>query len=132
LEESGMSFAVFALPLPVGVDNLWRPVARGRHLELVKTSAYKSWLSKAGCCVDRQKQPAIKGSYALTIRVSTAARVDLGDAERACVDLLQAHGVIENDRLAQKITLEWASPDELEGGGLHVLVVASEERAHAA
>jgi hypothetical protein len=91
---------------------------------MAKAVAYKAWLIEAGYQINRQTPPKITGRYALTIQVSRACQIDLGNAEKACSDLLQQHEIIENDRLAEKITSSWIEADKLPpGAGMIVMVV---------
>jgi crossover junction endodeoxyribonuclease RusA len=125
-----MSFSAFTLPLPVSTNDLWRPVWRtskdGRRVPgMAKSSQYEAWIREAGYTLNVQRPMKIAGAYSLTIQVSRECRIDLGNVEKAVSDLLQRHGVIENDRLAEKITLSWIDAEKLDGAGMTVLIVPS-------
>src|ERR1700744_389751 len=89
--------SIIALPPPPSVNNLFtNDGKRGRRI----SKHYKAWRDQAGWQLVRQRPGCIKGRYALEIYVQANARADIGNLEKACSDLLQAHGVIEDDALA--------------------------------
>lgn len=97
-----MSVVSIDLPRPPSVNNLFRNVpGKGR----VKTSDYRSWLQQAGWLIKAQRPGKVEGEYKLLVLIGPT-KADIGNLEKALSDLLQAHGVIENDRLSQGILLE--------------------------
>lgn len=89
--------SIIDLPIPPSLNNLFVNAGkRGRVL----SRHYKEWREEAGWKLLRQRPGSIKGRYALEIYVQADARADIGNLEKAVSDLLQAHGVIENDSLA--------------------------------
>jgi Holliday junction resolvase RusA-like endonuclease len=128
-----MSYSAFTLPAPISTNSLWRPTLRKRKdgttfPSKADTGAYKAWIIEAGYQINLQKPTKITGPYALTIQVSRACRCDLDNVVKACGDILQRHQIVENDRLAQKITLSWIAPDKLpDGSGMSVMVVSCKE-----
>ncbi|MDG2570618.1 hypothetical protein P7L87_23955 [Vibrio parahaemolyticus] len=97
-----MSVVSIDLPRPPSVNNLFRNVpGKGR----VKTSDYRSWLQQAGWLIKAQRPGKVEGEYKLLVLIGPT-KADIGNLEKALSDLLQAHGVIENERLSQGILLE--------------------------
>jgi crossover junction endodeoxyribonuclease RusA len=96
---------VLRLPRPPSVNALW---TRGRDGSVHCTPRYSSWKRAAGNVLNAQRPGRISGPYSLQILVGTDCKCDLGNLEKAASDLLQAHGVIENDRKASRIVLEWS------------------------
>lgn len=115
------------LPMPISTNDLWMPVRRGQTAAMIRTSQYKNWLVEAGLFLNRQAKNRIIGPYALSLYVSRKSRADLGNAEKAVSDLLQTHGVIENDRHAQRIEMAWADVP-----GMRVQLFASKPKHGAA
>lgn len=99
------------LPHPISTNRLHMPNGRGG---MVKTPRYRRWKNQAGQMLQAQRPGRVEGSYAITIVVGRKhTRIDLGNAEKACSDLLQEHGVIKNDSKAVRIVSKWS--DEIEG-----------------
>ncbi len=91
------------LPMPPSVNQLWRPTGR----RLILTEAYKAWRRDAGWTLAQQRPGRISGAYCLMISACRASKLDLGNVEKAISDLLQQMRVIDNDRLAESISLKW-------------------------
>jgi crossover junction endodeoxyribonuclease RusA len=91
------------LPLPISTNDLWRPVGKG----MVLSREYRTWKTAAGQILQTQRPGRIDGRYDLVLVVSSAWHGDLSNALKGIEDLLQTHGVIENDKLARRIVLEW-------------------------
>jgi len=93
------------LPLPISTNELWRP-AGGK---MIKTARYETWFRDAGNMINQQRAMKISGPYAMTLVINRRRTgIDLDNAVKAASDALQENGVIENDRLAQRITLSWS------------------------
>jgi Holliday junction resolvase RusA-like endonuclease len=122
LGRSSCQFVALNLPPPVSVNDLWKPVKRGAHASMVRSPQYLSWLTEAGYMLNSQRPGMVEGPYALTIKVTGASKIDLGNVEKSVSDLLQAHGVIENDKFAQKITIERAAVE-----GMSIMVASTRE-----
>ena len=86
----------------------WRPL-RGR----IKTDRYRTWLRSAGneiLATPQERRRPVKGKFVLYVaagRPDERTR-DLDNLLKATCDLLAAHGLIENDCLAESITVAWA------------------------
>lgn len=101
IEDENIEYVAIDLPRPISTNSLWRPTPRG----MCKTQAYKDWLTEAGLRLNTQRPGKVEGPYSLIIQVSHAWRGDLDNAAKATSDLLQAHGVISNDRMAQCLVM---------------------------
>jgi Holliday junction resolvase RusA-like endonuclease len=107
------------LPIPPSVNALWTPRKRG----IRSSDAYKAWKDAAGWELVRQKPGCVRGPYELWLTACRAeTKADLGNLEKALSDLLQAHSVIENDRLSERIDIQWGAP-----AGIAVLVVSASD-----
>lgn len=102
------------LPLPISTNALWRSVVRNGKSRMLKTKRYESWALVAGTEINNQRPGRIVGPYVLTLTVNRRrCDIDLGNAEKAASDALQAAGVVENDCRAEEIHLHWS--DTVEG-----------------
>jgi hypothetical protein len=100
--RKGLS-AVISITQPISKNEL-RAIGAGRFVD---SRAYKRWKRDAGWELEIQKPPAVSGRYALRIVVSREFGIDLGNAEQAISDLIEAHGVIENDKLCERLEMAW-------------------------
>ena len=124
LERSACQSVIVSLPAPISVNAIWKPIIRGKHPALVKTAEYLAWIAEAGYALNSQRLGCVEGPYDLTITVEAITRLDLGNIEKSVSDILQAHGVITNDRLAQKITIERGAVT-----GMRVVVASTKAEA---
>jgi len=100
---------IIALPMPPTTNNLFATVGKNR----IRTVEYKAWAAEAGYVLNRQRPPLMAGKVSLLIEVEepkTARRQDVANREKAVVDLLVSHRVIQGDdqRFVREITLRWA------------------------
>jgi Holliday junction resolvase RusA-like endonuclease len=122
-----MSEAVtIQLPMPISVNALYVR-ARGRRPFL--NPKYRAWKEEAGWMLQSQRPKPIKGHYHLTIAVPPS-RGDVDNRAKAVGDLLQAHGVVENDRLATHV-LTTIDPSVPKGQCRVILRAAPPELGHA-
>lgn len=106
-----MSDIVLDLYMPPTTNNLFAGTGKNR----VKTQKYRSWENAAGWELLRQHAPRIKGPVAVTIEVSEADSSDTWDLcnrEKATMDLLVTHGVIQGDNrpIVREFRMRW-NPD---------------------
>lgn len=115
-----MNTVALNLPRPPSVNQLFANIpGKGR----VKTAAYRAWIAAAGWMIKAQRPQPIRGKYNLLILVGPT-RADLGNCEKAVSDLLQALGVIENDRLGEEIALKRS--DDVPANQVHCIVQEAE------
>lgn len=92
------------LPIPPSVNAIYRHIpGRGP----VRSAVYREWRDAAGWQLQAQRPGRVVGPYALLLAVPRVAQFDLDNSAKAVSDLLQHHGVVENDRLAVRVLLEW-------------------------
>ncbi|WP_232629134.1 hypothetical protein [Methylobacterium sp. Leaf118] len=95
---------VLCLPTPISVNDLHAPRAGGG---IRRSDAYEAWLTEAGWRLAAQRPGRIAGRYTLDLGLPRESGLDLDNAVKAASDLLQLHGVIRNDRNAERIGLWW-------------------------
>lgn len=105
-----MDAIVLTLPMPPTTNNLFRGNGRRR----VKSQGYESWIDAAGWELLRQRPPRIKGPVAVTIEVSdieSSSTWDLCNREKATMDLLVTHGVIQGDHkpIVREFSMRWSA-----------------------
>ncbi len=91
---------------PPSVNVLFRNVpGKGR----VRTKRYKDWAAASGW--DCNGKGSIAGAFTISIILSRKKRRKNADLDnhgtKAILDLLVTHKVIEDDCLAEKISIEW-------------------------
>lgn len=106
--EKATSPVRLSLPYPPSVNGLTFNAKKGAGKGRVATEAYNAWKQAAGTRV-KDSHRAGFGRYYLNIAVRRPdeRRRDLGNLEKAISDLLVAHGVVQDDCLAERITLQW-------------------------
>lgn len=103
-ERKSVGYVALDLPRPISTNALWRPRPGG----ICKTQAYRNWITEAGLVLNTQNPGRVDGPFAVTIRVTKSWRGDLDNCIKSCLDLLQAHGVISNDKHAEMLTVKRA------------------------
>ena len=103
---------VISLPMPPTTNNLFAGNGRRRY----RTAEYKAWAIEAGLELNRQGPFKTLGRVSILIEVGepkTQRQMDLANREKAAIDLLVEHGIIEGDsqRYLRRITMEWADID---------------------
>lgn len=103
------------LPMPPSVNSIWRT---GKNRRTGKTityldKKYTAWIVEADALLLTQKPfPQIKGNFTAVVTLDQSKR--RGDADnrlKPIFDMLQRVGVIENDKYADKITVQWGEAD---------------------
>ena len=98
-----------SLAYPPSVWKLYRGWGAGRN----KTGVYKSWLRTAGnelLATPLDRRSPVSGKFTMTVlagRPDARAR-DLDNLLKSTCDLLQTHGLVKNDCLAETITVGWS------------------------
>lgn len=104
---------VFDLPMPPSVNRIWAPRKGGGQY---RSDRYRTWRQAAGNLINAvppAKRRPISGHFVCTITLNASKR--RGDADnriKACLDLLQAHGLITNDSLCDEVTAGWGVAPE--------------------
>lgn len=97
---------VLRLPVPVGVNDLHAP-RKGKPGGVRRSDEYVAWIEEAGHRINQQRPGRIGGRYTLDLGLPRERSFDLDACIKAASDLLQLHGVIRNDRDAERIGLWW-------------------------
>jgi Holliday junction resolvase RusA-like endonuclease len=100
---------VIQLSMPPTLNNLFINKGRGR----IDSPKYAVWKRLAGWELLRQHPPRIKGPVSVLIEVSLAESNDTWDLcnrEKAAMDLLVTHGVIQGDNrpIMREFAMRWA------------------------
>ena len=104
-----------ALPAPPSANGLFANRAVGGR---IKTEGYKAWIAEAGWRLQQQRPGRIAGAYEIEIRVARTEGADIDNRVKALSDLLVKHRVVEDDSLAEKLTVSWLPP----GSGVVVIL----------
>jgi crossover junction endodeoxyribonuclease RusA len=115
-------YVTVELPMPISTNRLWVPIRRGSSVSVVKSKDYLAWISEAGYKLNSQRPGMVVGHFALHLWVGHN-RLDLDNAVKATLDLLQNHGIVENDRLCVSLRVKREDSD-----GMRAMVVATKER----
>lgn len=104
-----MSETTILLPFPPSNNAIWRNFG-GRT---IKSERYRVWQQAASGDLRRQAPKPVEGPYEIEIELERKdkRRRDLGNFEKSVSDLLVACGVVEDDCLAQRVTLSWGKVD---------------------
>lgn len=102
---------IIALPMPPTTNNLFATDRSSRRR--FRTSDYLAWVKEAGWRLNAQRPPLMAGKVILLIEVEepkTKHRQDVANREKAVVDLLVSHRVIQGDdqRFVRELTMRWA------------------------
>ena len=103
------------LPAPPSANGLFANRAVGGR---TKTQGYKDWIAEAGWRLQQQHPGRIAGAYEIEIRVARTEGADIDNRVKALSDLLVKHRVVEDDSLAEKLTVSWMPP----GSGVVVIL----------
>ena len=112
---------IFTQHIPPSVNACFSNVkGKGR----IRTERYRQWATAAGW--DFNGKGRVPGAFVVTITIDRQTRHVLSDIDnrgKVVMDLLQKHGIIDNDRHCERATIEWGEAK----GGMRVLVAPYEE-----
>lgn len=95
------------LPYPVSTNALW--MSSGTTGRIIKSPRYATWFRAAGNELSLQRPGRIEGKYSLEVLVERkSGRRDIDNTIKSLSDLLVEHQVVEDDSLAQRVTIEWS------------------------
>src|SRR5262249_16103565 len=96
-----------ALPYPPSANRIWRRSGKRIH----RSPQYVRWLERAGWQVISQRQGCIHGPYNISIAAvrPDKRKRDLGNLEKSISDLLVSIGTVEDDQLANEISIRWVT-----------------------
>lgn len=109
------------LPIPPSVNDLWKNLKTGGRAE---TAIYRDWKGHAGWVLREQRPHHVPGPVVVIATVErNNAKADIDNREKAVLDLLVAHQVIEDDRFVEAVAWSWTRG----GNGLcHVAVIPAQ------
>jgi Holliday junction resolvase RusA-like endonuclease len=111
-----------SLPFPPSTNNLFVNVpGRGR----VTSPRYATWKTDAALRLLVQRPHRVSGPFEIEIAISRPdrRRRDLDGLAKPILDALVQNGVVDDDHLCQRLTMEWAPTGE---GVLVVLTKAAQ------
>ncbi|MFC0384355.1 RusA family crossover junction endodeoxyribonuclease [Muricoccus vinaceus] len=101
----GSADITLLLPEPPSTNRMWRNVVIGGAPRTLKAKPYREWLDAAARVVAEQSHAdRIEGGYRIRITAPKQRR-DLGNNEKPINDLLQAAGVVRDDKACEVITI---------------------------
>lgn len=117
------SAAILTLNYPPSANRLWRNV-NGKTL---KSAEYRSWLACMSLHLQTQREKPVDGAFTAHIMVNRPdnRRRDIDNLVKPILDAVAASGVIENDSLCQKLTIEWVRG---QSAAVKVFLVSTLER----
>jgi Holliday junction resolvase RusA-like endonuclease len=111
---------VLSLPIPPTANNLFPTGRSGRRY---RSKEYTAWLDAAGWELKGQPRNEHPGKVTFLYEVGRFPdkhRRDLLNREKAVTDLLVSHGIIDDDALIERGTLQWS--DAVPAGRVRVTV----------
>jgi crossover junction endodeoxyribonuclease RusA len=102
----------YNLPFPPSVNNLFANGKKGRY----RTDRYEAWRTLAGQEILVQGRKSLKGKVSLSVCAvrPDRRRRDVSNLLKPVEDLLVDMGVIEDDSLVERITIQWAEAGSFE------------------
>lgn len=113
-----------SLPYPPTLNNLFKNVGKKR----VRSAEYDAWIRAANLALRAQRPAKHLGSFRATIVLTRPdrRRRDIDNTVKAIMDLLTKAGAIEDDCLAQSLTVAWAWDQVIPGGAVIVTIEPAE------
>lgn len=97
---------MITLPKPVGVNALYKISCRSGHAVMYKSPAALTWIEEAGYILNAQYKKKHKGDVELTLKVFYCGLYDVDSSLKIVLDLIQAHGIVDNDKQVKRLTIE--------------------------
>ena len=96
------------LPRPISVNNLFVNAKGGRYT----SPKYKAWKELAGLMLNQQDTTPVPSPYNVEITVPQTWRGDVDNCAKACLDILQAREILDNDRNVNRLLIQRANHPE--------------------
>lgn len=127
------AIAVLAVPYPPSVNRIWRSRrGAGGKPSFFLDRRYQTWKRVFDNIVMAERpRPKVVGHFCASITLDHSKRRSNTDADnraKVILDALQRCGIIENDSLADRVTVQWGVAPE----GARVTVIPSLEPGNAA
>lgn len=115
----------YELPYPPSVNGLFFNAPKGRR----KTIAYRNWLDAAGWQIVEQGRHSVHGYVSVSVALvkPDKRKRDLDNLMKPVLDLLVEMGVIDDDSLVKRISVQWADS----GPGCAVIIQQAEQELAA-
>lgn len=100
---------ILDLPMPPSVNRIWKVSAK-RGGNVYASPTYRKWMKTClmMCFETRWHKTPIKGPFEVLITLdSTKRRGDADNYTKAPIDFLHRSGITEDDRLCEKLGVEW-------------------------
>lgn len=107
--------AVYTIPvMPPSVNELTFNKSEKQGGGRAHTERYTKWIRDARWCLLAQRARPVGGLVRITIEVSRTSGADLDNIAKPAIDILVAHGIIEDDRqkFVDEVKLKWADDVE--------------------
>lgn len=111
------------LPWPPAVNNLFANAGKRR----IRTARYEAWITDATETILRQRPQKVRGPFHARILLDRPdkRRRDLDGLAKAAMDILVSLSVIEDDSLAQSLSLAWSDLPAAKPGAAHVTIFST-------
>lgn len=113
-----MAALVIDLPRPPSVNAIWRSRtgANGKP-QYYLDKRYATWKRAADnlCMAKGWRKQALKGPFKAIITIDSTRRnlnSDIDNRAKAVLDFLERAGIIENDKLCEKVAVQWGRAPE--------------------
>jgi len=118
-----------SLPYPPSANHLWTNAGKKQIL----TDKYRQWKSLAWSAIVDQRagrlfKNTVPGHFSLMLLADRPdrRRRDISNTLKATEDALVTAGVIEDDHLAERITLAWSKRAPGKGAKVHITIEAAQ------
>lgn len=120
----------FLLPAPPSTNALFFNLPKEKGGGRAKTKAYAGWIKSARWLLMAAKARPVPGKVRIAIELSTKSGLDLDNCLKPSVDLLVAHGIIDDDqrKFVDGLTLEWSEDID----GIRITILPPNKKALAA
>lgn len=114
IERKSAQYVALTLPMPISTNRIWRNIVSGGKPRTLKSAEYRAWITEAGHVLNTQRPGRVEGKYELRISISDRCRLDIDNCIKCVSDLLQEHGVVENDRFCRSLRVKFTDVEAME------------------
>ena len=100
---------------PIPLNSMYRAISMGGRTASIKSSAYRKWTEEQGKLLEDHKPPRIPGPYVAYITLPENYRGDVDGGVKCWLDLLQNHGVTDNDKNCVEIRVKKGAEKNITG-----------------
>ena len=97
----------YQIPIPPSVNALWRVTGR----RMYRSKKYMDWIKQCDQHIGLKEPPGVDYPFNIEIVVGRPSkrRMDIDNRGKAVMDVLQYYGIIEDDCLANRVTIMWSN-----------------------